>query len=160
MKRLIIMGDSLSATAESLPTFLTGYHLNLLAQGGRKVHEYQPPRDLRKMAPDDHVVYFLGTGDILTNADAADTLPYILHHLRQITAQGFNVTLVVPPKFKIKQFKETNRDHRRMMRAIDLPGVDICDIQWVWDKSRTWDKIHPLPDLSMKMADYIQECMR
>ena len=155
--RLVIIGDSISAGSDSWPTHLQGYYPHILAQGGRLAREYAPPRDIRVTNGDNKAVYFLSTGDILHNADAKETRKYISAHVQLLTSRGFEVTLVTPPIFGIPKYNKVNRQHRRMINRI--PNVSHCDLAYMWDKDKTWDSVHPVPELSERIAWEIQECM-
>lgn len=154
LETLLIIGDSLSASPESWPTYLSGYHAQLLVQGGRRASEYQPPRDIKGVHK---LVYFLGAGDILHLADANHTKHYMQDHLTYLLDKGYRITVVTPPVFNLKKFDQVNREHRQMINK--LSNVNHCDIAWVWKRSDTYDGIHPVPALSRRIAHTIQGCL-
>jgi len=155
LETLLIIGDSLSASPESWPTYLPPtYHVQLLVQGGRRISEYSPPRDIRGHHK---LVYFLGAGDILHLSNARDTKRYIQDQLEYLAGRGYEITVVTPPIFNLQKFDEVNREHRQMINR--LPNVNHCDMQWIWDSTMTHDGIHPTPKLSAVIAETIQGCL-
>lgn len=162
--RLIVIGDSLSATASSWPVYMEAPVINLMAQIGRTARDYSPPRDLRPTHAGDRVVYFLGGNDIgmqsVHNGDPGPTRIVVLDHLRFLTGRGFRVLLVIPPDFGFDLLAQSNRKHRNMFAAIELPGVTTIDINEVWDTDRTLQYgIHPDPSLSYDMAKAIERML-
>lgn len=152
MRRVIVIGDSLSAATGAWPNYLLSseYKIELYAKGGRKACEFFVPTDLKKEKNSDQVVYFLGTGDILARKNSKDTKRHIETHLRALRHKGFtNILVVVPPNFKLIKYYWWNRAHRKMIRKI---SNNICDVQWVWNKKETWDGIHPIPVQSKRLA--------
>jgi hypothetical protein len=155
IETLLVIGDSLSTEATAWHSYLPAtYHVHIMAQAGRRISEYQPPRDIRG---NHKLVYFIGTGDILYLSPAEKTKVYITEHLEYLAGRGYEITVVTPPLFNLKKFDQLNREHRKVINAI--PNVNHCDLAWVWDKTMTWDGIHPTPELSMRIAYTIQGCL-
>lgn len=156
--RLIVIGDSLSSTATSWPVYANGVHI--MAQPGRLIRDYQPPRDIHSKTRE-RVVYFLGGNDIgsqsVHGGSAEVTKSFLLDHLRFLTGRGFRVLVVIPPDFGIDALDTSNRNHRRMFKSLrgTLKGVQFVDINPIWDKSLTSDGVHPLPELSYRIAGRI-----
>ena len=62
-KGVVVIGDSLSATEDSWPTYIYGHHFSLMAQGGRTIRDFDIPRDIFSGFPFTTAVYFLGAND-------------------------------------------------------------------------------------------------
>ena len=153
--RLIVIGDSLSSTADSWPSYIEGYNIQKHTQPGRTVRDYQPPRDLRHTGHDDTVVYFLGGNDAGSGFRVKDTRQRMLDHIRPLRRKGFRVIIVPPPKFKLSWIAVSVHRHRVMM----LRMKDTCDVTSVWDKADTIDGLHPTASLSYRVANVIQQCL-
>lgn len=160
--RLIVIGDSLSTTSTSWPVHIEGYTLHLLAQNGRTIRDYSPPRDLRKTNPRDRIVYALGGNDIgsqsVHDGDPKPARVLMLDHLRFLSGRGFRVLVVVPPMFNIAGLNRSNRRHRTMilnLRGV-VANVEFYDLNKIWDKDMTIDGLHPGPELSYLIAMEIQ----
>lgn len=153
-----MIGDSLSSTATSWPSYLPG--LQVMAQPGRLITFYDPPRDLYAFG-DETIVYMLGTNDIgadsvLWNGDPARCVRRLKEQLQFLTGRGFRVLLVVPPDYRLAHIETSNQKHRAAFLSIDMPGVTVFDINPVWDPAQTLDGVHPNPGLSYQISMLIE----
>jgi len=157
--RLIIIGDSLSVTADSWPSHMDAPVISLMAQVGRTIRDYTPPRDLRPTHTDDVVVYFLGGNDIgmqsVYGGNPEPARVVLMDHLRFLTGRGFDVLMVMPPDFGFPHLAESNKRHRGMFAAVSMDGVRVVDINQVWDPDETLDGLHPNASLSYDVATVI-----
>jgi len=157
--RLIIIGDSISSTDTSWPTYIPG--AQVMAQPGRLIRDYQPPRDIHSTTGE-RIVYFLGGNDIgnqsVHGGNPKIARQLLLDHLHFLTGRGFKVLVVIPPLFDIHNLDQSNRKHRQMFKSLrgTIKGVEFIDINPVWDTSQTSDGIHPLPSLSKAIAHRIR----
>lgn len=159
--RLIVIGDSLSTTHESWPNFLRGlaprWNIHVLAQNGRTIRDFDPPRDL--WTPGDKhetVVYFLGTNDALQRDDVIHATYRLKNHISFLLDRNFKVLLVNIPQFDIDdaQFAKILAQHRALIASFSgtNPNLTVYDINTIWDSSHAPDKIHPDADLSRRIA--------
>jgi len=160
-ERLIVIGDSLSSTRTSWPTYVSG--TQVMAQPGRTIASYDPPRDLYAFGGET-IVYMLGTNDIGADSvywdgDASRCVRRLQEQLRFLTGRGFKVLLVVPPDYHIEHLAESNRKHREGFLAISMPGVYIMDLDAVWDSGQTLDGLHPNTELSYAIALAIEAAL-
>jgi len=135
---------------------MEGYNVHVLAQGGRSLLEYSPPRDLSG----GKLVYFLGTADMIKGTPVKQAARYMASHLGTLVGRGYEVVLVPPPNLQLRKFKRINSQYRLTWRKVDFEHVHLCDIAWEWDKKLTWDGIHPVPELSRRLAGAITECLQ
>lgn len=159
--RLIIIGDSLSTTHESWPSYLRGlaprWNIQVMAQNGRSIRDFSLPRDLwTPGGRDETVIYFLGVNDILQRNDIMHATYRLKDHITFLLQRNFNVLLIVPPHlhYKPELFDKSTEEHRELMESFrgTHPNLWVYDMDHVWDPEQTYDGIHPKPGLSYEIA--------
>lgn len=159
--RLIIVGDSLSASVESWPSQLhriaPRWNIHLMAQNGRTIRDFSLPRDLWTPGnANETVVYFLGGNDILQQYDVAHAKYRLKTHINFLLERNFKVLLIIPPTFGFdnEQQGKSNEAHRALIQGYrnTHPNICIYDMDNVWDQNETYDGVHPKPGLSYEMA--------
>jgi len=159
--RLIIIGDSLSTTHESWPNFLRKlaprWNIHLLAQNGRTIRDYDPPRDL--WTPGDKpetVVYFLGTNDVLQRDDVIFATYRLKNHISFLLDRNFRVLLINLPRFNFgdAKFAANLAAHRALIDSFrdTNPRLYVYDLDRIWDSKHAPDGIHPDAELSQRIA--------
>lgn len=161
--RLIVVGDSLSTTQESWPSYLRQiaprWNVQVMAQNGRTIRDFSLPRDLWTSGEaNETVVYFLGGNDIIQRYPVVHAKYRLDVHLTFLLERNFKVLLVVPPTFGLPdKFGKSNEEHRALIEACrqTRPNLWVWDVDGVWDNELTYDGIHPKPELSMEIAQAI-----
>ena len=150
MSGVLVIGDSISAQVDSWPAYYreyTGDNVMVMAQNGRTIRDFTLPNDLAAMPNVDKVIYFLGTNDRLAGIPQPTIAARSLTHLRFLKDRGFSVTVVLMPGDSV-----VNKVLRAKAKGLRM---EIIDLSPIWDNRLTSDTIHPLPELSRTIADYI-----
>lgn len=159
--RLIVIGDSLSASHDSWPKQLgrlaPRWNIQVLAQNGRTIRDFSLPRDLWTTGDaNETVVYFLGGNDILQKYAVAHAEYRLKTHINFLLERNFKVLLIIPPTFGFEDevHRKSNEAHRELIKSYRQTHPNICiyDMDNIWDKNETWDGIHPKPGLSYEIA--------
>ncbi len=149
---VVVIGDSLSSFDESWPSHLVT-HNKVLAQSGRKIIDFEIPRDLRAGRPYDTVVYFLGGNDMIQAIPKAAWQPIWVEHVKVLKMRGFRVIVLVPPNI--------NRDRGglRWTMWISCSMLKLECHNVPYSVAQTYDTIHPLPELSQEIGYFVQDIL-
>jgi hypothetical protein len=152
---IIVIGDSISAGKHSWANQyrnIPGNRLKLLAQSGRAIVDYDVPRDLHPFLGPHRVYYVLGGNDMGDRMLLPQIYVQLTRHLGALTGAGFDVTMVIPPRFS---GFEANADK---VRAVMLPfceKVKCIDLNEIWHAVDTDDGIHPTESGSRVILEFI-----
>lgn len=147
---IVVFGDSISAQEYSWPSYLTE-HNKVLAQGGRAILDYDPPRDLKAGHPFDKAVYFLGTNDAHLRYPVERVVSQFIAHIDFITQRGFKTLVIIPPKMS-----RIPGEVRTALFWTCVKKQYVCKSLSSWDSLQTYDGIHPTPELSQSIAADIE----
>ncbi len=177
--RLIVIGDSLSASLESWPEELRRlasgtWNIQVMAQNGRTIRDFSIPRDLWTPGNvNETVVYMLGTNDMLQRNDIMHAKYRLRNHLSFLLDRHFNVLLVIPPQLDPRAFSpdatlsdvqawnRSIKEHRQLFETFrgTHPNLRVYDLEEVWDSVATYDGIHPEVPLSQEIALRLNWCL-
>lgn len=154
---MLIVGDSLTIVEESwMKQVPRTYYLDVLGQIGLKITDMSFPNYKQPWGPTP-VVYFLGGND---SKDISSGLyvKIFQEHIFLLTIRGYQPHIVIPPDL---QLDDPERQEKLLNIRRDL--MQICHFwEWtyldandVWDKSKTSDGVHPLPELSADLGRHI-----
>ena len=160
-QRIIIIGDSISEHIYCWPNEMRLHnpHMNLQlqTQSGRTIRDYMPPRDLRNVSRKDIVVYFLGTNDAIGKYPMRFVTDYFTAHMVFLKERGFLVHVLLPPPATKLQ---PQIDKVRMVLSMQSERLEIPYHELTfWDESLTRDGLHPGPELSRMVADFVYELL-
>jgi lysophospholipase L1-like esterase len=155
---IIVMGDSLSAQQTSWPEVLrynTGRHVQVMAQNGRTIRDFTIPNDLHADRNINVVMYLLGGNDAFQSTPGSIIKERVRTHLRFLRDRGFRVIVIkVPPfPFSVDEVKRINSLIVPIARSLKL---EIIDPSPIWNTVPTYDTVHPTPEGSEILAEYIQ----
>ena len=156
-QRIIIIGDSISEHVYCWPNEMrqqnTRMNLQLMTQSGRTIRDYSPPRDLRNVSGNDLIVYFLGTNDAIGGYAMRYVNEAFTSHMTFLKERGFKIHVLLPPAATKLQ---TQIDKVRMVITLQSErlGIDYHELTF-WDESLTQDGIHPGPELSRMVAEFV-----
>jgi hypothetical protein len=154
---IAVIGDSLTSVIYSWANVISTPEqpLYIMAQPGRTIRDYEIPRDWVAFHYS-HVIYFIGTNDILAELNILKTRRIFRHHIRFMIDRNFKPIVILPPVYD--KAKENSLAIRKMMRnTSDNHAVPIIDLANVWDSSWTRDGVHPTEQGHMILAYYIRE---
>ena len=157
--RLIVMGDSLSAQHDSWPQHgdFDKWNLQIMAQSGRTIRDFDVPRDLKAQRPGDTVIYFLGINDLYYGSAHAElflrTLPNMRLHFQTLDSKGFKTLVLLLPLIAAGTAKNWRNLRINMIRESKLyDSFRFYDLQRTWRDEDTTDGIHPTVLLSRDMG--------
>jgi hypothetical protein len=156
-QRIIIIGDSISEHIYCWPNEMRLenplMNLQLLTQSGRTIRDYSPPRDLRNVSGNDLVVYFLGINDAVGGYPMKYVNEAFVSHMVFLRERGFTIHVLLPPV--ITELKPQIDKVRTVltMQSTRL-GIDYHELTF-WDESLTRDGMHPGPELSRMVAEFV-----
>ena len=156
-QRIIVIGDSISEHIYCWPSELRlekpQLNLQLMTQSGRNIRDFSMPRDLRNVSQKDVVIYFLGMNDAL----AAYPMRYVndafVSHMVFLQERKFRVIVLLPPTSSLLVPRIEYVRTVIKMQSLRL-GIEHYDLQF-WDESMTKDGMHPGPELSRLVAEFV-----
>jgi hypothetical protein len=155
--RIIVIGDSISEHVYCWPSQLReeSPHLNLqlMTQAGRNIRDFSIPRDLRNVSKEDVVIYFLGTNDAHGGYPMRYVSEGFVSHMVFLKERGFKVAVLLPPAASALMPEIEHVRTVIRMQSVRL-GIEHYDLEF-WDESMTKDGIHPGPELSRFIADFV-----
>jgi len=150
---IVAIGDSITAGPTSWPRQMITMHpdmgMRIIAQGGRKLSEFSLPRDIQASDTFSTAVYFLGTGDGLKGENLKKTEFLFRIHMAQLQQAGFRVLVILPPH-PLAKIRPVRRILKRVCKA---QGFECY--RPPWSQEQTVDGIHPNPELSTEIANFI-----
>lgn len=160
-QRIIVIGDSLSEHIYCWPSELRlekpQLNLQLMTQSGRTIRDFSVPRDLRNVSQKDVVIYFLGTNDALGAYPMRYVNEAFVSHMVHLQERKFRVIVLLPP---VSSRLMPRIEYVRTvieMQSLRL-GVEHYDLQF-WDESMTKDGLHPGPELSRLVAEFVSSLL-
>jgi len=156
-QRVIVMGDSISEHIYCWPNELRLEHpqlnMQLMTQSGRTIRDFSLPRDLRNVSKKDVVIYFLGTNDAIQGYTMRYVNQAFVSHMVFLQERGFSIIVLLPPAASSLLPKIEHVRTVIMMQSVRL-GIEHYDLEF-WDESMTKDGIHPGPELSRLVAEFV-----
>jgi hypothetical protein len=156
-QRVIVIGDSISEHIYCWPNELRlenpQLNLQLMTQSGRTIRDFAVPRDLRNVSKKDVVIYFLGTNDAYGSYPMRYVNEAFVSHMVFLQERGFRVIVLLPPGSSRLMPKIEHVRTVITMQSLRL-GVEYYDLQF-WDESMTKDGVHPGPELSRLVAEFV-----
>jgi len=156
-QRIIIIGDSISEHIYCWPNELRtdNPHLNaqLMTQSGRTIRDFSVPRDLRNVSGKDVVIYFLGTNDAFSGYPMRYVSESFASHMVLLKERGFRIIVLIPPPASVLMPKiaQVRTVIKQQSVRLDIEHHELV----FWDESMTKDGIHPTPELSRLVADFV-----
>lgn len=153
---LLVIGDSISAQPDSWPEYIIDRHVMVMAQNKRTVKGFTLPADLKADGNIDTVVYYLGTNDMPGIASQSLSIFYdvMYGHLKFLKARGFRVVVVLPARYLLNEYESDVLRFLLLWGAASL-GMEIADVEPIWDEGKTLDFVHPKAPLSREIAQVI-----
>lgn len=149
---VIAVGDSLTAQPDSWPSYLQNRYVQIQAQNGRTIRDFDFSGDLTAHPNVDTVVYMLGVNDILQGTNNTTRIKDMMKaHLVFLKARGFKVLVIVPPVLESNP-AASERVRNMIIRLASNQKIPTVDLNTVWDINQTSDTVHPLPTLSCTIA--------
>jgi hypothetical protein len=158
---LAVIGDSITSDPNSWANVLDdgGQDTYIMAQAGRTILGYQPPRDLSATTHYDTIIYFLGSVDILERTHRLKAGLALRQHLSFFQERKFTVIVILPPIFPQRRLGSTA--FRAMIVSVcEEKNIPYIDINEVWDIGWTTDGRHPSEYGHTILADYIATKLR
>ncbi|NCF16927.1 MAG: hypothetical protein GWP63_01700 [Haliea sp.] len=156
-QRILIIGDSISEHIYCWPNEMRlidpQMNLQLHTQGGRSIRDYSPPRDLRNVSGKDIVIYFLGTNDAIGGYEMLYVNDGFTGHMAFLQERGFRVIVLLPPP-ATKLEPQINKVRQVLIMQSERMGIEYHDLAF-WDETMTKDGLHPGPELSRLVADFV-----
>ena len=160
-QRIIIIGDSISEHIYCWPNELRSEnpHLNaqLMTQSGRTIRDFSIPRDLRNVSGNDVVIYFLGTNDAFSGYPMRYVRESFASHMIFLQERGFRVIVLVPPPASVLMPKIAHVRDIIIQQSVRL-HVEHHELAF-WDETMTNDGIHPTPELSRLVSDFVYQLL-
>jgi hypothetical protein len=156
-QRIIIIGDSISEHIYCWPNELrmenTHMNLQLHTQSGRTIRDYAPPRDFRNVSDHDILVYFLGINDAVGGYVMRYVNEAFTSHMVFFRERRFKIHVILPPAVSKLQ-PQIDKVRQVITLQSERLGIDYHDLTF-WDERLTQDGIHPGPELSRMVAEFI-----
>ena len=150
----IAIGDSMTAQQKSWHSFLPHRYIQVHAQNGRTVRDFNLSDDLKANPSVDTVIYMLGGNDIMQAVDSTTFVDAARAHITFLKSRGFKVLIVVPPV--LVMHPEDSARIRWILTALSYEQrVQMLDLENIWDVNQTSDTVHPLQSLSESIAQAI-----
>ena len=156
-QRIIVIGDSISEHIYCWPheLRLENPHLNmqLMTQSGRTIRDFSLPRDMRNVSKKDVVIYFLGTNDAFQGYTMRYVNEAFVSQMVFLQERGFSIIVLLPPAASSLMPRIEHVRTAIKMQSMRL-GITYYDMNF-WDESMTSDGIHPAPELSRLVAEFV-----
>jgi hypothetical protein len=156
-QRIIVIGDSISEHIYCWPNELRlenpQLNMQLMTQSGRTIRDFSLPRDLRNASKKDVVIYFLGTNDAHGGYPMRYVNEAFVSHMVFLQEREFRIIVLLPPASSLLMPRIEHVRTVVKMQSLRL-GIKFYDLEF-WDESMTKDGIHPSPELSRLVAEFI-----
>jgi lysophospholipase L1-like esterase len=126
-----------------------------MAQNGRTIRDFTLPNDLHADNNVNVAIYLLGGNDAFGATSDKILAERVRTHLRFLRDRKFRVIFIKVPRFPFSA-EEVDRVNSVIVPVARSLKLEIIDLAPIWDTVPTYDTVHPTPEGSEIIAEYIQ----